>query len=298
MAAMSCEPRSWAEPCAPVIVRRDIDQADEILAALEAGGLVRLEGCAFELEPAEAVFMDPRVSDGKSKNVSYDPARDRLGGSSLEGDERRRLAAMIARYAVWAESLVRRLLPAYGARLEPARTSFRPRPIGGEALSPRKDDRRLHVDAFPSQPVQGRRILRVFSNVDPGGEARVWTLGEGFEAYARRFLPASAAGAPVRDWLEARLGLTRGRRTAYDRMMLALHDRAKADDAYQANAPRRRIEFAPGDTWLVFTDAAPHAALTGKNAFEQTFLLPVESLSDQAASPLRTLERLSGRALV
>jgi hypothetical protein len=295
---MSHEPRSWAETCPPVVVRRDIHQAEEILAALEAGGLVRLEGCAFELEPAEQALMDPKVSDGKSKNVSYDPASGRLGGSSLEGEDRRLLAAMIARYAVWAESLVRRLLPAYGPRLETARTSFRPRPIGGEALSPRKDDRRLHVDAFPSQPVQGRRILRVFTNVDPDGEARVWTLGEGFEAYARRFLPPSDAGAPMRRWLEERLGLTRGRRTAYDRMMLALHDRAKADEAYQATAPRRRLEFAPGDTWLVFTDAAPHAALAGKNAFEQTFLVPVESLKDAAASPLRTLERLSGRALV
>jgi hypothetical protein len=296
---MPHEPRSWAaDTCAPVVVRRDADQADDILLALEAGGVVLLEGCAFELEPRERAFMDPRISDGKSKNVSYDAASGRLGGSSLEGEERQMLAAMIARYAVWAEALIRRLLPSYGGRLEPARTSFRPRPIGGEALSARKDDRRLHVDAFPSQPVQGRRILRVFSNVDPDGEARVWSLGEPFEAYARRFLPDTQTGAPLRGWLEQRLGLTRGRRTDYDRLMLALHDRAKADEAYQANAPRRRIEFAPGDTWLVFTDAAPHAALAGKNAFEQTFLLPVESLTDEAASPLRTLERLSGRPLV
>jgi hypothetical protein len=145
--------------------------------------------------------------------------------------------------------------------------------------------------------VQGRRILRVFTNVDPDGEPRVWSLGEGFEAYARRFLPAARPETATR-WLAEHLGLTRGRRTAYDRLMLELHDRAKADEVYQLSAPRRRLEFAAGDTWLVFTDAAPHAALAGKNAFEQTFLVPVDVLWDEAASPLRALERMTGSALV
>ena len=37
----------------------------------------------------------------------------------------------------------------------------------------RKDDTRLHVDSFPATPSGGRRILRVFSNVNPdGGRAR------------------------------------------------------------------------------------------------------------------------------
>jgi hypothetical protein len=145
--------------------------------------------------------------------------------------------------------------------------------------------------------VQGRRILRVFSNVDPDGEPRVWALGEGFETYARRFLPRARPETSGLSWAAERLGLTRGRRTAYDRLMLELHDRAKADDAFQASAPRRRVDFAPGETWLVFTDAAPHAALAGRNALEQTFLLPVQAMRDEGASPLRTLERLTGKIL-
>ena len=294
---MRQEPRSWANSGPPVLVRQDAEPTDEIQSGLEAGGVVALEDCAFPLESGERELMDPSVPDAKSKSVSYDPASGRLRGTRLEGERRQLLAAMTARYAVWAEALVRHLLPTYADKLEPARTSFRPRPIGDAPLSPRKDDRRLHVDAFPSQPVQGRRILRVFTNVDPDGEPRVWTLGEGFEAYARRFLPTARPETPAR-WLAEHLGLTRGRRTAYDRLMLELHDRAKADEAYQLSAPRRRLEFAAGDTWLVFTDAAPHAALAGKNAFEQTFLVPVEALGDEAASPLRALERLTGSALV
>ena len=294
---MRQEPRSWANPGPPILVRQDVEPADEVQSVLEAGGVVALEGCAFALEPGERELMDPSVPDAKSKSVSYDPATGRLRGTRLEGERRQMLAAMTARYAVWAEALVRRLLPAYADKLQAARTSFRPRPIDDAPLSPRKDDRRLHVDAFPSQPVQGRRILRVFTNVDPDGEPRVWTVGEGFEAYARRFLPAARPETAAR-WLAEHLGATRGRRTAYDRLMLELHDRAKADEVYQLSAPRRRLEFAAGDTWLVFTDAAPHAALAGKNAFEQTFLVPVEALGDEAASPLRALERMTGSALV
>ena len=59
----------------------------------------------------------------------------------------------------------------------------------------------LHLDAFTSQPVAGRRILRVFSNVDPTGAERDWAIAEGgFEDYAHRFrhrarrlLPGEAA---------------------------------------------------------------------------------------------------------
>jgi hypothetical protein len=283
----------------PPLVLADAGEASpsSFLETLEAGGLVCVKGAVFGLEAAERVLMDPSVAVEGTKNVRYDPSSGRLRGTSLEGEPRDRLSAMIARYAVWAEALVRELLPTYADRLEVARTSFRPRPIGGEALSRRKDDRRLHVDAFPSQPVQGRRILRVFSNVDPDGEPRVWTLGEGFETYARRFLPHTRPEMSGLSWAAECLGLTRGRRTPYDRLMLELHDKAKADDAFQASAPRRRVDFAAGETWLVFTDAAPHAALAGRNALEQTFLLPVHAMRDEQASPLRTLERLTGKTL-
>ena len=65
--------------------------------------------------------------------------------------------------------LVSGLLPGYAAALQRARTSFRPAEIAGRAYSPRHDDRLLHVDAFPTRPMAGRRILRVFSNVAPDG---------------------------------------------------------------------------------------------------------------------------------
>jgi hypothetical protein len=72
----------------------------------------------------------------------------------------------------------------------------------------------------------------------------------------------------------------------------------KADTAYQAQAPQHTQQFAPGSSWLVYTDQVSHAAMAGQHLFEQTFYLPVEAMHDVATSPLRVLERLLRRQLV
>ena len=82
-----------------------------------------------------------------------------------------------------------RACPRYASRLTRGRTSFRPVEIAGRASSWRKDDTRLHVDAFPATPVHGRRILRVFANVNPYGKPRSWRVGDGFGAVADYFAP-------------------------------------------------------------------------------------------------------------
>jgi hypothetical protein len=79
--------------------------------------------------------------------------------------------------------------------------------------------------------------------------------------------------------------------------MLQLHDRMKADPEYQAGAEQIAYDFPPGSTWIVFTDQVSHAAMAGQHLLEQTFYLPVTAMLDQTKSPLRILERLTGRAL-
>ena len=264
---------------------------------LEAGGVVRLDDLDFPLSADEAAFADPAVLAKRSKNASLDLATGALGGVALEGEAKTRMASMIARYARFADDLIAVLIPRYAPALQRRRTSFRPGPVDQRVLSPRKDDKRLHFDAFPSSPVQGRRILRVFSNVDPLGRARLWRLGEeGLEAHARSRLarfPRQAARARA---LQA-LGLTRGRRTDYDAAMLALHDAAKLDDAWQAKAAYAEAAFPAGSTWVVYTDGVLHAAMSGQHALEQTYLLPIDAMAHPERSPLRVLERLAGRAL-
>ena len=45
--------------------------------------------------------------------------------------------------------------------------------------------------------------------------------------------------------------------------MLHLHDRAKADVAWQRAAVRAEFGFPPGSTWIVYTDRVLHAAIAG-----------------------------------
>ena len=265
---------------------------------LEGGGLVLFETLGFPLSPGEQAYADPAILAPRSKNVSLDPRTGALGGTVLEGAAREGLRVAVARYAAFADALVAGLLPGYARALERRRTSFRPGAVDERALSPRKDDKRLHLDAFPSSPVGGRRILRVFSNVDPEGRPRLWRLGdESLESHARtRLTRYPRLGVRARA-MEA-LRITRGRRTDYDQAMLALHDGAKLDDVWQARAPRTEVELPAGSTWIVYTDGVLHAAMRGQHAFEQTYLMPVEAMARPERSPLRTLERLAGRPLV
>jgi hypothetical protein len=189
------------------------------------------------------------------------------------------------------------LLPRYAPHLTRARTSLRPQAVGGRAMSWRKDDTRLHVDAFPSRPNHGARILRVFCNVNPRGEERVWRVGEPFEAMAARFLPRLRAQRPGEAAALALLRVTKERRSEYDHLMLGLHDAAKADLDYQRGCTQEEVRFAPGTTWLCFSDQVMHAAMAGQFMFEQTIHLPLAALYDRERSPLATLERLTGRRL-
>ena len=265
---------------------------------LERDGVLILDVPSFRLDGEELRLADARWGDGRSKNVSYNPLTGKIDGVLADGPTSADLRALLARFSAWAGDMLAAFFPAYHASAELGRTSFRRRSAAEAPLSARKDDRRLHVDAFTSQPVAGRRILRVFSNVDPTGEAREWVVGEGFEDYARRFLPRARRLRPGEAAVLQRLTLTKSRRTDYDQIMLTMHDAAKGDRTYQSTAPRRRVSFPAGATWAAFTDQSPHAVVSGQCALEQTFYLPIESLADPAVSPLRILERLCGGALV
>ena len=270
---------------------------EEMTSALEDGSVVSLPGLEFRLSAEDKKLLDPRIL-GKAKNVSYTPWTQKIGGSSCTGAEAELLRALLARYSGAAQGLMRNLFPHYKDNLKVARASLRPAEIAGRKSSWRKDDTRLHVDAFPSSPVHGERILRVFCNVNPVGKPRVWRVGEAFEAVARRFLPGLRRPVPGSASLLYWLRLTKKPRSEYDHFMNKLHDAMKSDDAYQASVGREPVNFVPGTTWITFTDSVSHAALSGQHQFEQTFSLPVRGMLDETKSPLRILERLTGRKLV
>lgn len=275
-----------------------VDAAVQGLAidALEHGAVICLPKLAFAVRPDEQRLLAPEIATD-AKNISLDPGGRTPKGVSLDEAGQRSLQGLMQRYAESSTALLRQLLPGYGAGLQAGRTSFRPTEIAGRTTSWRKDDTRLHVDSFPSSPTGGLRILRVFSNVNPRGHGRSWRLGEPFETVARRYLPKLAGPLPGAAAVLHALGVTKRRRSAYDHYMLRLHDSMKADLAYQAAAAQVVHEFEAGSSWIVYTDQTSHAAMRGQHALEQTFYLPVQSMGQPALAPLRTLERLIGRAL-
>jgi hypothetical protein len=292
---VALQTQTWSGPF-------DEDLRRQAIAELEAGRVLFLPELPFALSPSELDWVKAAAEeapDGEgAKSASYDPATGRCKAGPLSEALAERLAETMARYSRLAKELVEGLFPEYAPGLEPARTSFRPVEVEGRSQSWRHDDRRLHVDAFPSRPMAGRRILRVFSNVDPAGQPRSWRLGEPFEAHARRFQSRLPRPSRSRAFMLSRLGLTHGRQTSYDQLMLGLHDAAKRDPEYQSAADAHLQDFPAGTSWIVYTDQTPHAALAGSCAFEQTFHVRPEVLANPGSAPLAILERLMGRPLV
>lgn len=266
-------------------------------ALIESGAVLSFTQLPFVLDDAERRFLDPRWADGKAKNISLHWPGGAMRGASGDPADQATLQAMIHRYAEHSEAFALRLFPHYRGHLKRGNTSFRPVNVAGRELSWRKDDRRLHVDAFPSNPMQGTRLLRVFCNINPNGEPRHWRLGETFEAHAKRYLASVTRPLPGSAWLLEKTGITKRRRTEYDHVMLQLHDRAKADLEFQRSGPQSEVNFAPGTTWVVYSDQVLHAAMGGQHMLEQTFYLGAEHLQQPERSPLRTLERLLQRPL-
>lgn len=270
---------------------------DAATGALEAGSIIVFPHLSFGLAPEELKFLDPHSVHG-AKNVSFNPATGKVGGTTADGTALEELRALLDRFSRTTGVLVQALFPSYAAAVQHGRASLRPVEIAGRATSWRADDTRLHVDAFPSMPMKGRRILRVFSNINPTGQPRVWKVGgSSFDTVARRF--QSSLRAPV--W-GSRLGMylvrmTKDLRSPYDHYMLQLHDRMKADSDYQAEPDHVTHSFPAGSTWMVYTDQVPHAALAGIHQLEQTFYVPVSSLRNEASAPLRVLEGLMRRPL-
>ncbi|MBV8666493.1 MAG: Kdo hydroxylase family protein [Burkholderiaceae bacterium] len=269
----------------------------EWIAALEAGKVLYFPRLAFTLSDHERRFLTPAVRDPRVRNISLD-AQGGLKGAVGNADDQAALGSMIGRFRQQAQSLIDAILPRYSGALRLAPTSYRPSQVEGRSQSWRADDRRLHVDAFPSRPNYGERILRVFTNLNPDGAPRVWRVGEPFEQVAKRFLPRAKSYVRWQAQALNALHVTKALRSEYDHLMLQLHDGMKSDLAYQKEAPQVTMPFPPGSVWICFSDQTSHAVMSGQYMMEQTLHLPVARQYDPDASPLAILSRLTGRPLI
>lgn len=271
---------------------------DHATDCLESGKILYFPSLGFPLSDVEAGLLNPNKLEPGAKNISFDLARDVLAGVVGTDAEKEACKQMIKRFALSSRQLLNSLLPHYQHACRQAKTSFRPVEIFGRKTSYRKDDTRLHVDSFPSNPVKGERILRIFTNINPHGKARVWRSGESFQSVVDRWAPKVSGPLPGFAQLLKLIRVTKSLRSPYDHYMLHIHDLMKADKEYQKSCEQEEIHFLPGSSWAVFTDQVSHAAMSGQHVLEQTFYLPAKMQKDPAKSPLAVLEKYFQKALV
>ncbi len=276
--------------------------AEERCRYLERGGIIYFPKSPFT--PAEedrAFLLQQRQLEGPyHKNIGYRPLSDRLTGVDVKdrGDDER-LRGIMRRYSEQVTAFLEDFLAPYrdGWRLDYA--SYRPVEEKGRRIRLRARNDLLHVDAFPTRPVYGHRILRVFTNIHPT-RARVWQTSDGFELLVDRFKeqvplprkgplhePRGSLAAAFARWM----GLRWPDRSPYDRWMLSFHHFLKENSHFQSTCPKRRWAFPPGSSWMVFTDAVSHAVVSGQYAVEQTYIIDHGTLLEPERSPLSILEK-------
>jgi hypothetical protein len=274
---------------------------------LESGQVLFFRDLPFELPAEDREFL---VSQQWSelrlhKNVSYRPGDDTLRGVAGDSAAVERVHTILRNYNANVLRFAANFLAPYAGKWVVDFASFRPLEEQGRDLPLHKRNDLLHVDAFPSRPTRGGRILRIFTNLNPK-KVRVWNTTGAFEALAQRY----ADGADLKKFasestfsrtvhgLAGKLGLRGADRTPYDAFMLHFHDYLKENADFQQNFPKNRLEFPPLATWLVFTDGVAHAAMSGQYAMEQTLLIPPSALVAPEQAPYRILETIAGRTLV
>jgi hypothetical protein len=274
---------------------------------LEAGNILYFPATPFAIsEEDRAVLLGQKQTSGAfHKNVAYRPAEDRVTGlDKSESVEAEKLRGILQHYSQSAAKFLGELLPPYAGKWKLDYASYRPIEEKGRPARLHARNDLPHVDAFPTRPTNGDRILRLFTNINPV-ENRVWITAPPFAAIAPHFansvgLPARPGTNPFSSALRGigrALNLPGARRSPYDQFMHECHNAMKEDAEFQRSAPKQQWEFPPNSTWIVLTDCVSHAVLSGRYALEQTFIISRNAMVRPEIAPAEILERLAGYPL-
>jgi hypothetical protein len=280
---------------------------------LEEGNILFFPSIPFSFPKEEIDFLlqQRQGASGARKNIAYKPQLDKISNHNtkdlMAAEELRQI---LRNYSKRATHFLSAVLPPYAKHWKLDYASFRPFQEKGRKLRVRARNDLLHVDAFPTRPLHGARILRFFTNINPI-ESRHWITSEPFAALAKRFggpqgvpFPRSASHSLLgrlerkAKQMLCKAGLHVPLRSPYDVFMLKLHHFLKENELFQKECLKDHWEFPPHSCWAVFTDQVSHAALAGQYALEQTYLVPKKGLLFPDQSPLGILERLSHRNMV
>jgi hypothetical protein len=272
---------------------------------LERGEVIFYSACPFPLPDGDdRNFLAEQDQGGPvHKNISYDPVRHRLHGHVHRSQEQTdRLLQIFADFSRSLTAWLAGQLPRYAAHWRPDRVSYRPLEEATRHLRVNARNDLLHVDAFPTRPTNGWRILRVFANVN-FSEPRIWVTSEPFGALLKRY--GEQAGLPARGFQVAkaveffrdipRLFRPGYRpRSEYDSFMHRFHNCLKRNEEFQEKSVKHVWTFPPGSAWLAMTDTCSHAVLRGRYALEHSFFVAPKSLALPDEAPAALLAKMCG----
>jgi hypothetical protein len=271
-----------------------------LAARLERGELIVFPACPFGLPEGDDhnFLLQQQLGGRHHKNISYDPRTHRAAGFRHESaDQAARLRQLLAAFSDSASAWLAKVLPEYAKSWKLDRASFRPEEEATRQLRLTARNDLLHVDAFPTRPTNGARLLRLFANINPD-EPRIWATSDTFPELLARFgAEVGLPNASSQNWLQ-RTGRdllrlfhsTKSERSEYDAFMLRLHDFLKRNDDFQEKARRRYWTFPAGSAWLLMADGLSHAALRGRFALEHSFFISREALALPQEAPAALLE--------
>jgi len=271
---------------------------------LERGGILFFPVSPFKRTPADQSFLLNQKQEDADyrKNIAYRPKEDKVtGAKGLNAGDSEKLCRIMRDYSQQAQNLVRTVLTPYSRNWKVDFASFRPIEEKGRKMRLRARNDLLHVDSFPTRPIYGDRIFRVFENLNPS-QNRVWQTSETFDKLAQTFksrMPAPAKSkfaelesfAPYRAFAKA-CGFRLNGNSPYDRWMLDFHNFLKENGDFQEYCRKDRWELPPGSAWIVFTDVVSHSVLSGQYALEQTFIISQKDLVLPAMAPINVLKRM------
>jgi hypothetical protein len=271
--------------------------------SLEQGEIIYFPVCPFSwsVTAADHQFLLEQRLHGPHKSISLDPVTGRSSGLRHKNPgQGQRLRGLLAAFAQRAAAWLARALPRYAGHIRPDRVNLHPDEEATRRVRQNARNDLLHVDAFPSRPTGGRRILRLFVNINPT-EPRIWVTSEAFPGLLDRYgreVGFPLAGEDSWTWQVSRtvLGLFRRGQpvSVYDHFMRRFHDFLKRNEAFQERCRKRFWTFPPGSAWLAFTDTVSYGVLRGQHALDYTAFVAAEALALPELSPPLLLQRACG----
>lgn len=254
---------------------------------------------------ANSLFFGQETIARGSKDISFDPVSGRLSGARLPNEgARQKLLEILGRFSDGVKSWLQVSIPQYASGLTSDRVSLRCREEATRVSRLRARNDLLHIDHFPTRPSMGRRILRVYVNIDPT-DSHVWSVSEQFPELLARFAAKNRIPErTVEQWtspVPSMIRLFAGKkanRSAYDALMVKLHDFLKENQKFQLKAARKVHTFPRGATWALFADGLAHAQLRGRFALEHSFFVDTDCLLSPEHAPITLVAASGNRASV